>query len=352
MISNKIVSIQILRAIACLSVLYVHFYVDFPVTGHIFCGAIGVDLFFVISGYIIASSIDKYVFESNRGLSFLINRFSRVAPYYYLLTFLFACFLYIFHKHISTVRLIKSLLFLPQREDPILFLGWSLNHEVFFYAVIGCFLLLFKKIKAKYAGLGFMATIFCIYLIPSKNYLILFFQSNLNLIFLFGYFGYVYKGLLQKYFNHYIILVLSISSFFIIPFFTTDFPVVQGQTSITPTWVYSREWIYICKYSFFLPRCIAWGLPSFALLMSLVAQEATLKQFSNSVLVKIGDYSYSVYLLEAFLWLIKFVKGIPTTLLYSSGLCVIVLLISYYMFKVETFLGKSFKNYLLKIVIK
>ena len=96
-----------------------------PILNIPFESSIGVDLFFVISGYIIASAVDKLP-EQGKTKQFLINRFSRVAPYYYLLTFLaMVTMLFYFHgfRHIGFTKLIPSLLFFPQRSDPVLFLG-------------------------------------------------------------------------------------------------------------------------------------------------------------------------------------------------------------------------------------
>jgi peptidoglycan/LPS O-acetylase OafA/YrhL len=76
---RNIVSIQLLRAIAALSVVYVHCTTagdyNFPSTG-----AFGVDIFFIISGFIIA-----YAVSENTEL-FLVKRIVRIAPLYILAT--------------------------------------------------------------------------------------------------------------------------------------------------------------------------------------------------------------------------------------------------------------------------
>jgi peptidoglycan/LPS O-acetylase OafA/YrhL len=56
-VGGKIISIQFLRAIASLLVLQVHLFPYLPFINKFFCGSIGVDIFFVISGYIIADSV-------------------------------------------------------------------------------------------------------------------------------------------------------------------------------------------------------------------------------------------------------------------------------------------------------
>jgi exopolysaccharide production protein ExoZ len=136
MLNTKIISIQVLRAIACLLVVQVHFFLHIPIINRDLCGAIGVDIFFIISGFIISASID-FLPKDEPVTTFFINRFSRVVPYYYFLTAIFIGFSYLLNTAFDTHQVIKSLLFIPQVKDPVLFLGWSLNHEVFFYAFVG-----------------------------------------------------------------------------------------------------------------------------------------------------------------------------------------------------------------------
>lgn len=138
MIKEKIISIQLLRAIACLLVLQLHLIPFIPFTNQYFFGAIGVDIFFVISGYIIAASISR-IEGTNISLKFLVNRFSRVVPYYWLLTLAAALFIFTFTKNheFDIVRIANSMLFRPLEIGATLPLGWTLNHEIFFYLVIG-----------------------------------------------------------------------------------------------------------------------------------------------------------------------------------------------------------------------
>lgn len=78
-IQNKLVSIQFLRGIAVLLVIFYHYgFLDF--------GFIGVDLFFAISGYVIINSIHKnqlFLRVNNRSNDFRVflkNRFNRIYP--------------------------------------------------------------------------------------------------------------------------------------------------------------------------------------------------------------------------------------------------------------------------------
>ena len=82
MINSKIESLQLLRFIAAMLIVSVHLNFEF--------GHIGVDIFFVLSGFIIAYVTDK------KTQSFFINRLIRIIPFYWLITFLFIATLLIF----------------------------------------------------------------------------------------------------------------------------------------------------------------------------------------------------------------------------------------------------------------
>ena len=135
-------SIQALRAIAATTVILVHI----PYIGK---GAFGVDIFFVISGFIMC-----YISAENSD-DFLLKRVFRIVPLYWLGT-MGVFFLALAAPHLltgtraSAGHLVKSLFLIPYiREDgrvyPMLFLGWTLEYEMFFYLIFGVALALFKK---------------------------------------------------------------------------------------------------------------------------------------------------------------------------------------------------------------
>ncbi|MFW0697641.1 acyltransferase family protein [Pantoea sp. R13S299] len=152
--NEKLNSIQSLRGLAAMLVVMFHFRTDlatdFPVANWLFAqGAIGVDLFFMISGFIV-----YYVtLNENNGMKsskiFLIKRICRIFPPYFIATLFIAGNSW--DKWSSTFR---SFSFLPADITqaapyfgyPRLFVGWSLNYEFVFYTICG-FALLFRKHK-------------------------------------------------------------------------------------------------------------------------------------------------------------------------------------------------------------
>jgi len=106
-------------------------------------GEVGVSLFFVISGFIMVLTTGTGPFDI--GL-FVRRRLIRIVPTYYLATILTAAIAISVPEVMKTTRFdgghfFMSLLFIPSYEPgtgnllPIYKLGWTLNYEMFFYAV-------------------------------------------------------------------------------------------------------------------------------------------------------------------------------------------------------------------------
>lgn len=114
-------------------------------------GTSGVDLFFVISGFIM-------VVTTNGGdvtpLDFWRKRIVRVVPLYWLLTLLMVAVAMAMPSlfktlQVAPITLLQSLFFVPHFSRsfpgqvwPLLVPGWTLNFEMFFYAVFGASLFL------------------------------------------------------------------------------------------------------------------------------------------------------------------------------------------------------------------
>lgn len=106
-------------------------------------GGYGVDIFFVISGYIMYAICKA---RSPTPAAFMKNRILRIVPLYWVLT-IFAAFVSTSNGvsvsfDIDFAALIKSLLFIPEwhhkyteQVAPVLLVGWTLNLEMAFYLV-------------------------------------------------------------------------------------------------------------------------------------------------------------------------------------------------------------------------
>lgn len=152
-----IANVQLLRAIAALMVIAVHCKEILQPIGigsyYLDAASVGVDLFFVISGFIMAHTTAS---RSQTPKSFLINRIVRLVPLYWILTaFVFGLSIIMPNlfqaTRASAADFVRSLLFVPyERSDgtirPMLFLGWSLNYEMFFYIIFAASLTIHHNI--------------------------------------------------------------------------------------------------------------------------------------------------------------------------------------------------------------
>lgn len=146
--ARSIIGIQMLRAIAATMVVFVHFDTElerlhYPILGAGWLNT-GVDIFFVISGFIMWTSVERRPGMS--ATQFLKNRIIRIVPLYWLMT-AFVLIVALMAPHavrttqVRAYHVIASFLFLPARHPttglfwPLVIPGWSLNYEMLFYVV-------------------------------------------------------------------------------------------------------------------------------------------------------------------------------------------------------------------------
>lgn len=152
-----IYNVQTLRALAASLVVLTHLDAMLIASGigreHLAFGTSGVDLFFVISGFVIVYATDGRALSP---LRFFRDRLLRIVPLYWTLTlavFVIALVAPDLLKSTtaSLFDLFRSLLFVPYVKEsgeiqPVLFLGWTLNYEMFFYAIFSAAMILKNSI--------------------------------------------------------------------------------------------------------------------------------------------------------------------------------------------------------------
>ncbi len=134
----RISGIEAARGLAALAVVICH---TFPATFVV--GAAGVDVFFVISGFVMVVSSAKLYGTPGAWRTFLTRRILRIVPLYWLVTLLVA---WLLRGYFTWDEILRSLLFVPVRTlgspSPILSPGWTLVLEMYFYAIFAGFLFL------------------------------------------------------------------------------------------------------------------------------------------------------------------------------------------------------------------
>ncbi len=154
---KKIQNIQALRGIAVFMVILYHFVTieekygnDNIISPSFFSlGIYGVDLFFIISGFIMVWVTQTSFQNINKIKRFLYHRATRIYPtYWFFTTIILIVFLIkpsmINNAHGNKADIIESFLLIPYKNALLLNVAWTLVYEMFFYFIF-TIILFFKK---------------------------------------------------------------------------------------------------------------------------------------------------------------------------------------------------------------
>lgn len=239
-------------------------------------GEAGVDIFFIMSGFIMWTVADSRITP----LRFLRDRVARIVPIYWFATGLMALggLAGLFpHLIVTAPRIVQSLLFIPYVSDglhawPLLVQGWTLNYEMLFYLIFACLIPLPKAFRlGALVGILSLLTAFG-YLWPPHDVALAFFTDPILLEFAVG-------ALLGQYFTHGTIgRPLAIAMVLLgVALFTVD-----GLAHVQ------------------VARVLTLGLPAVLIVSGTIAIEKFGIRFGVWPLVFLGDASYSIYLFHTF----------------------------------------------------
>lgn len=154
--SQKLEGLQGLRFVAAACIIWSHLKALAGGSSNPFistaAGSVGVDIFFVISGFVISLASAKL--HHNYRL-FFAHRIARIVPLYYLLTCLLIAQEFLLSGHIgSPERLWNSFFFIPifdlsQYTWPYHYFGWTLSYEMWFYLAFGVAIALCGAARAR-----------------------------------------------------------------------------------------------------------------------------------------------------------------------------------------------------------
>jgi exopolysaccharide production protein ExoZ len=278
---NEILSVQYLRASAALAVLCFH--AAKQAGGSWELGEAGVDVFFVISGFIM------WTVTCGRpvgGRAFILNRLSRLAPPYVVLTLGLAYSAYILpglfpNLRLSFSHILLSLLLIPHLNPdgellPVVIPGWTLTFEAFFYVLFALCLSL-KPVLRAWACTGLLAALVAAgFAFSFSNPLWITYTNNLLLEFAAGlWLGVAWSRSRMPHWRWGVVMLLC---------------GVVGLGLSTPLHpVLSR-----------LPRMLYWGLPAMLVVGGALTIEAHLRVPRWRLGLLLGGASYSLYLLHIY----------------------------------------------------
>lgn len=330
-VTKKLELLQVLRALAAFIVTAGHVmheahtisngqgsdfnYIPYP-------NGVGVDIFFVISGFVIVYASRDLVTKSGAWREFMLRRLIRVVPLYWFYTALMVAAIMLFPTAIDTASLefphvIKSLFFYPHMRPygdevrPLLALGWSLNYEMYFY-VIFAVLMCMKSLRAVMIGLS-------LYLIVSVISAMIFPDFPVALDFWFSHF--VLEFLAGAWIAYLFVNDIRLPRWFLIPFMVIS----AGLLCLLALPVFQGSDIGMA-----LRFCIG------ALLVGgvVLPRHAEYREPSK-ILTVLGDSSYSLYLSHPFviggMKLVWIMLGLTMSLWIYVGVTLVACLIGGYL---------------------
>jgi exopolysaccharide production protein ExoZ len=283
-----ILSVQYLRAIAALFVVFFHTRITPKFASGLEgataeFGGVGVDIFFVISGFIMWQiSVSKHLSP----LQFFKKRLTRIVPMYWIATLCMFPMPAISRtiaagNPIDVKQLIASLLFVPWPSsvfpgqfDAVYRPGWTLNYEMFFYLIFSLALLLNDPRKILIATICFFSAIVGLGVTLHMGGILGVYASPITLEFVYG-----------------ILIGWSLTSRMVLPIFAAVLAILIGTI------------LLICfpnDLATSLPRFLVWGLPSALIILGSVSLESRLGVWDRPLPRLLGDASYSIYLTHLF----------------------------------------------------
>jgi len=282
----NIQSIQIMRGIASLLVVLLHISIKGGQYGNgalqgFTVGGSGVDLFFIISGYIMCFATDGRQLNFSR---FTLLRIARIMPFYWLTTTVgLAIFLYnpgLVNSSGGETSIWASYILFPNGKKFLNANGWTLSFEFFFYLIFALFINkgTDKAMRASSVILLILVGLGAFFM--HDGFALNFITNNLYLEFVLGmlcFYWFKRKG--ARFGAGYGIALCLLGTLLL----------AAGQVAHIPR---QEEW-----------RGFLWGIPMSMIFAGLLGLEETIRRVISSVktlFLEIGNSSYSLYLVHPF----------------------------------------------------
>ncbi|WP_416066702.1 acyltransferase family protein [Rhizobium sp. ZK1] len=294
---GKLNSIQVLRAVAALIVVLSHSIRAYTINPPGYMQglpqswlsapwfrdgmALGVDIFFVISGFIMVYVSRDHAEGKKKPTDFIVQRVERIYPPYIVATLILMCLMIAWSRSIpaefSAWRIFASLTLIPSFDaagtvQPILGVGWTLSYEMYFYFMFALALAVGKRRYLPVLMTGIVAVWLIATIISSPSALGIFFSSPIVFEFLFGCcIGHLY---LNKRLPALPIFILA--------------PAVATMAVAS----YYHEADTLPE----VLRVIYWGIPAAIIVAAVLPVKA--EGWLGDKFARLGDASYSIYLIH------------------------------------------------------
>lgn len=304
----RLESIQMMRGVAAMLVVYNHaaFFLardpDLDLGGSVLApsdrlaalGAIGVDLFFIISGFLMAYTA-RDLFGVRDSTVFMARRWIRIAPLFYLVSVVIGLVLWVGQTPVSLTSVLNSLTFIPllDGEDyswPVHYLGWTLAFEFTFYVIVAL---------AVASGIGASPALLIAVtlLLPVAGWWLAVEQAALKILFSpmmwefsMGVAAYALwrSGWLGRVAPYTAIVALLLGAVLMLlvmrPVGSTTVAIGLADNALEGTRLAAA-------------RALNWGLPMLLLfLVALGSPLADARRWDGRAMLVLGDASYSIYL--------------------------------------------------------
>jgi peptidoglycan/LPS O-acetylase OafA/YrhL len=286
--SDVLLNLHLLRALAALAVVYFHATSESGLNLTPNIGSHGVDVFFVISGFIMARV------GARAPERFLVRRLARIVPFYWTATLaVFAAAVLAPHLLRSTrpdvTQLLCSLFFIPRETSyagvvPTLVLGWSLNYEMYFYVVFAAALVMAPRSAPIVSALAIVMVAVAIGASRVAHASVTFYARPIVLEFVFGICAFYVFTAAERHLDWF-----------------AKRPGIRTVLWITAVVAALSIGIEEAHGGFGLPRIVAAGLPAFALVLSALLLERVYGvRATSGVVFLLGESSYVLYLIHPY----------------------------------------------------
>lgn len=277
-----LVTIQYARAVAALMVVVFHLKPQLQRMGAELDAwphwlASGVDVFFVISGFIMWWTTRDAVVSPG---DFVRRRIERIVPLYWIITTFYVLVLLVAPRLMQTGALdwphvLSSYLFLPYPHPvvdlmhPLVTPGWTLNYEMFFYVIFAAALFAPREIRLPLIAVTLVGLVVAGVALQPQNRFLGVYTSSLLLEFLLGVV--VAELVLRR------VLIPAAAA---LPAAVVAFACIPALGGFADDEM----------------RGFVWGPPAAVFVFAIVSLELGGRAFRSATLLLLGDASYSIYL--------------------------------------------------------